>query len=125
MVRAAAVIALSTLALAPAASASWHTAAFTAAWPGAGRAITYPVALPRGTTSVRVTLDGRSLSSAYWLSLTCPGSATRESAAVFTALYEASATVVSVSLHQGPFASACLGGYAAGAASAVLVIYQR
>jgi len=127
MVRAAAVIALSALALVPAASASsWHTATFTAAWPGAGHAITYPVDLPRGTTSVRVTLDGRLLSPSYWISLTCPSSATRWSAAVFTALYDATATlVVSVSLHQGPLASDCLSGYAAGAASAVVVTYRH
>jgi hypothetical protein len=128
MVRAAAVIALSMLALlVPAASASsWHTVSFAAAWPGAGHAITYPVDLPRGTTSVRVTLDGRLLSPSYWISLTCPSSATRGSAAVFTALYDASATmVVSVSLHQGRLASDCLSGYAGGAASAVVVTYRR
>jgi hypothetical protein len=125
MVRAAAVIALSTLAVAPASSASWHTKAFTAAWPGPGHAITYPVDLPPGTTTVRVSLDGRSLSPAYWISLTCPGSATRSSAAVFTARYEATATLVSVSLHQELLASDCLSGYPAGAASAVVVTYRH
>lgn len=125
MIRVAAVVALSALALAPAASASWHTATFTATWPGAGHAITYPVDLPRGTTTVHVSVDGRALSSGYWISLTCAASAARSSEAVFTALYTSTGTVVSVSLHQGVLASACLSGYAAGAASTVVVTYRR
>jgi hypothetical protein len=126
VIRRALIATAAALALAAPASAAWYPLTFSAAWPGSGRTSYRSVQLPPSTGTIAVTVNGARLGlRGYWTSLYCPTFASRASSATFMARYYASATVVTVMLHQGYLAWACLSGPRGGDPADVEVDYWR